>query len=156
MYNQFPKATGGCLTIIAISLLFITYLGSGSFNPLSIYTSGSISAKIIVSFLAFLFVSLLMQILGNFFIRKSVEIGEDERAEDVICPGCGKPLIKYSSSHGLPIRCPKCLKSWHNGPSCYNKGMSRSRIVIPTYPCPKCRSGSSEDQDLFDDDYFTN
>lgn len=154
MTNQVsPKATVGCLTIIVIVILLASYLATASLNPLAVYASNSILAKIIVTVLAGLLAISLLQMLANYMLRKSVEIGTDKPAEDLICPGCGLPLIQYISSHGMPIRCPspKCMRWWHNGPACYNKGMPHARITIPTYLCPRCRSDAAHDRDLFDD-----
>ena len=156
MNNQInPKARIGYLALLVVVILLISYLAAGSFNPLDVYSSGSIFAKIIVSlFLVLLAISLLQQIV-SYVIRKSVEVGTGEKAEDVICPGCGFPLIQFISSHGMPIRCPKCGEWWHNGPACYNKGMPHAKIVFPTYLCPRCRSDADHDRDLINDEDFT-
>lgn len=150
-----PKAAIGCLATIAIAVLIVSYHATASFNPLAVYTSGSIWAKIVVSLLAFLLATSLTQLLVGWLMRKFVEIGTHKPAEDVICPGCGLPLVQYISSHGVPIRCPKCGRFWHNGPACYNKDMPKAKIMIPIYPCPRCRSASSGDEDLFDDGDLT-
>jgi hypothetical protein len=158
MNNQVsPKAGVGCLAILAIVILLISFLTAGSLNPLSVYTSGSILAVIIVSVLGFLLASLLVQLIMRYLVEKYIESGAHKPAEDVICPGCGHPLIQFSGSHGMPIRClnPRCGKWWHNGPACYNKDMPHTTMWIPTYPCPHCRSAASHDRDLFDDEGFT-
>jgi hypothetical protein len=150
-----PKAQVGCFILLAIVILLVSYLTVKSLNPLAVYASDNILAKIIVTVLALLLTASLLQTLSVYVMRKSVEIGAGKPAEDVICPGCGHPLIDFISSHGLPLQCPNCKKLWHNGPACYNKGMPHASITIPTYPCPHCRSAASHDQDLFDDESFT-
>jgi hypothetical protein len=145
-----PKARVGCLATIGIAVLLVSYRVTASFNPFAVYASGSIWAEVVVSLLAFLAAALLMGLLTEWLMRKSVEVGAHRPAEDVICPGCGFPLIQYFSSHGVPIRCPECAVFWHNGPACYNKGMPKAKIVIPTYPCPRCRSKAARNEDLFD------
>lgn len=149
------KAGVGCLAIYVIVILLVSYLAAGSLNPLAVYASDSILAKIIVSLLAVLLAISLLLRLYSYMVRKGVEIGTSKPAEDAICPGCGLPLIQFMGSHGAPIRCLKCGKMWHNGPACYNKDMPRATIVIPTYFCPHCRSAASDDRDLFDDAGFT-
>lgn len=150
-----PKVTFGCLTAIVIVILLVSYLATASLNPLAVYASDSILAKIIVTVLAGLLAISLLQLLGLSLVSKSIEKKAHKRSDDVICPGCGLPLIQYSSSHGPPIACPKCENYWHNGPACYNKGMAHAMIVIATYLCPHCRSDASHDRDLFDDEGFT-
>ena len=150
-----PKATYGCLTTIGVVILLVVYSTTGSINPLAVYASHSLLAKITVTVLAILLGFSLLQMLSMYLMRKSVELQAGKPAEDVICRGCGNPLISYASSHGPPIVCPKCKAPWHNGPVCYNKGMPHGNIMIPTYPCPNCRSAASHDQDLFDDEFYT-
>ena len=146
-----PKVTFGCLAIIAVVIFLVSFLAAGSLNPLDVYASDSILAKIIVTILAGILVISLLQMLAVYMLRKSVEIGTGKPAEDLICPGCGLQLMQYAGSHGVPIRCPTCKVSWHDGPACYNKGMPKARITIPTYPCPHCRSAAlCDDRDLFD------
>jgi len=150
MSNQVsPKTTTGCLAILAIVILSISYLATSSFNPLTVYSSDSLLTKIVVSLLGILLATSLLQLFAAYMMRKYVAMGAIQPPADVICPGCGLPLIHYISSHGMPIQCPVCKKFWHNGPACYNKNMPRPRITFPTYPCPHCREAASHDQDLF-------
>lgn len=148
-----PKAQVGCLVILAILIPVVSYLASSSLNPLAVYASGSILAKIITSLLAVLLAFSLLQMLFVYMVRKSVEIGAHRPAEDVICRGCGLPLLRFSSSHGAPIQCPNCKKYWHYGPACFNKDLPPGTGLI--HFCPRCLSDAAHDRDLFDDGPFT-
>jgi len=149
-----PKGTAGCLTVIIVAILIITVVTTGSINPLFVYTSKSLLAKIVISILSLLVATSLLSLIGSFLMNKAVEVGTGKRAEDLICPGCGLPLMQFVSSHGTPIKCPKCLKIWHDGPACYNKDMPKPKITIPIYLCPQCRLAATQDQGLFDKDDF--
>ena len=139
----------GCLTTLVVIILLVSYLTTGKLNPLSVYTSKSILAIIIVSLLTSLLIFSLGSQFFMYLIRKQVEITSHQPAENVICPGCGDPLMAYIALRGVPIVCPVCKRSWHNGKNCYNRGMPHETIVIPIYPCPHCRSAASHDRDLF-------
>jgi hypothetical protein len=149
-----PKTTAGCLAVIVVAILVITFMTTGFINPLAVYASNSLLAKIVVSILALLVVTSFISLLATLLLNKVVEAGTGERAEDLVCPGCGLPLIQFMGSHGTPIRCPKCLKTWHDGPACYNQGMPKPKITIPVYLCPHCRLAADQDQGLFDKDDF--
>ncbi len=148
-----PKVTFGCFTIIIIVILLVAYQTTASLNPLAVYKSDNILAKIIVSLLAVLLASSLLQMLFVYMVRKSVEMGAHRPAQDVICPGCGLPLLQFSSSHGAPFQCPNCKKYWHYGPACYNKDLPPGTGLI--HFCPRCLSDAAQDRDLFDDGGFT-
>lgn len=152
-----PKATFGCLALLAIVILLVSYLATRSLNPLAVYTSDNILAKIIVSAIAILLLALLvtslLQLLGLSMMRKTIERGTGKRAEDVICPGCGLPLIQYIGSHGMPKQCPQCRKWWHNGPACYKKDLPPEAGMFSL--CRNCRSTASDNRDLFDYRDFT-
>lgn len=151
MINQVkPKTRLGCITILIIVIFIISYFTAGSLNPLDVYAKGSTLSKIIVTLLLGIVFLSIIQLIFYFIMRKAIEMKTRMPAEDVICPGCGFPLIQYTSSHGMPIECPICKRFWHNGPACYNKGMKQNRIVFPIYPCPICRSGGNQDEDMFD------
>jgi hypothetical protein len=149
-----PKTTAGCLTVIVVAILVITFMTTGFINPLAVYTSNSLLTKIVVSLLLLLVATSLVSLLSNLFLNKVVEAATGKRAEDLICPGCGLPLMQYLGSHGTPIQCPKCQKYWHDGPACYNQGMPKPKITIPIYLCPQCRLAAAQDQGLFDKDDF--
>src|SRR5882724_2517821 len=129
MRNQTPKGTLGCLTTVAVVIVLVAYSTTGSLNPLTVFASHSLLAKISVTVLGVLLGFSLLQMLSVYLLTKSVEIQAGRPAEDVVCPGCGLPLIMYASSHGMPITCPKCRTQWHNGPACYNKDKPSARTV---------------------------
>lgn len=153
------KATIGCLSILIVVILLVTYFTTASFVPFAVYGSNSILAKIIVSLFAVLMIVILTQFfmycLMIYGIEKVVERKTGERARDVVCPGCGLPLIQFMGSHGVPIVCPICPTAWHNGPACYNKGKPNPRIAFTAYPCPHCRETQAYDEGLFDDEGFS-
>jgi hypothetical protein len=152
-----PKAAFGCMTTLVIIMVLVVFWTTGSLNPLAIYDSGSLLAKICFTVLAALLGFSLLQLFGIYVVNKSVAMRAGKPAEDVICPGCGLPLLKFVSSHGMPIACPNSdcpTPEWHNGHMCYNKGMPKATIVVPTYPCPRCRARANHDLDLFDSDHF--
>lgn len=129
MMNQVnPKATLGCLITIVIVIFLVVYSTTASLNPLAVYMSDSILAKVVVTILAGLLAISLLQLLANYTLRKSIELGTGKPAEDLICPGCGLPLIQYMSSHGMPVKCAKCGRSWHSGPACFNRGLPRQYL----------------------------
>lgn len=68
-----PKVTFGCLTAIVIVILLVSYLATASLNPLAVYASDSILAKIIVTVLAGLLAISLLQLLGLSLVSKSIE-----------------------------------------------------------------------------------
>jgi hypothetical protein len=162
MYSRgYQKTQIGCLVMLAIVILFTSYLATASLNPLVAYTSDNVLAKIIVIVLSVLLgISLIQIIYSNialYMVRKSIQITTGKSAEDVICPGDGLPLIQFMGSHGLPVRCPNCKKWWHNGPACYNKGMPQPGKIVafPLYPCPDCRARAANNRNIFDDEGFT-
>jgi hypothetical protein len=147
-----PKATAGCLVVLAIVILVMTFVTTASLNPLAVYASSSIWAKILVSLLAALLVASLIQAVFWYLLRKQIEVTTGKRADDVICPGDGLPLLQYSFSHGVPVRCPTCGTWWHSGPACYRKDVPRSGTGIRKYLCPHCRTDEPRERDLFDDE----
>lgn len=145
-----PKASGGCAIALLIIILAVTLINVSSLNPLDVYKSGSTAAKIIVTICAVLVVTSSFQVLAFYMMQKNLELGNPTgvKVQDMMCPGCGKQLLKFAGAYGAPIKCPVCNKAWHDGPVCYNEGMPRKRIIVPIYPCPQCRSRISE-QEMF-------
>jgi hypothetical protein len=153
-YRITPKTLVGSFVAVAVLLLLVSYLLTQSLNPLAVYASNSILAKIIVSLLLAWLALTLLSLLSVIGMRKAVAIGGGQPADDVRCPGCTLPLFQYAGSHGQPIQCIKCGIWWHRGPACYNKGMPHAIKLIPTYPCFDCRSKGADDRDLFDEKDF--
>ena len=149
-----PKATAGCLVVIAALLPVVSYWTVGSPNPLAVYGTKGTFAKILISVLAAWLALGLLQLFQLWLMRKMIGGMANRPAEDVICPGCGLPLLQFIGSHGMPVICPQCKRFWHNGPACYNRGMPQAKVAVPLYPCPQCRAAASQDQDLFDDEAF--
>lgn len=145
------KAALGCLTAMIVFMLVTTYITTSSLNPLAVYSSDSIIAKIIVSLFAVSLGATLLQLLAISLMRLQIRLTAGKPADNLVCPGCGLPLMPYISSHGQPIMCRNCGAWWHNGPACYSKGLAQRVTVIPTTACPKCRQATSQCQDLFGD-----
>ena len=135
------KVALGCLTSMCVVMVVVTYLASSSVNPLAVYSSKSIAARIIVSVLALIVLASLLQYLAILMNRWLIRRTTGRSPDDAICPGCGLPLLPYQGSHGVVIICPKCRLPWHNGPACYSKGLQQ-RVIIPTVLCPRCREGA--------------
>ncbi len=143
------KPRVGCLVALSIMMLVVSYLASSSLNPLAVYTSDSILAKIIMSLLALVLGGGLLQLLVLYFTEKAIETTTHKPALDAICPGCGLPLIQFIGSHGAPIICPRCGLWFHNGPACFNKDLPERTGMF--HLCPRCRSAASGDEDLSSD-----
>src|SRR6266508_3989488 len=141
-----PKGQVGCLAVVAILMVLITYWTTRSLNPIAVYASDSIVGKVAVSVLAGLMAVSVVMTIYAVLTRKMIESTAHRPAVDVICPGCGHPLLQFIGSHGPPILCPNCRRWWHNGPACYNKYMPQSRIAFALYPCPQCRSAALHDR----------
>ena len=137
------RAQFGCLTIVIIGAFVVTYMTTSSLNPFDVYSSDSIFAKIIVSFAIFQILLSIFMFIQIYSLRCYVRTFSGKPADDVICMGCGLPLIAYMGSHGRPIACPKCGTLWHNGPACYSKGLSKVVNITISIPCPKCRQAEA-------------
>jgi len=124
---------------------------ASSLNPVAVYSSDSTTGKVIVSVLLGFIALLFLQLLAWGAVRKQVSWASHTRADDIVCPGCGNPLLSFAGPYGLPITCPKCHRSWHNGPACYNRERPQPRIMVPKWECPSCRAAAStDDRDLFE------
>lgn len=145
-----PRAALGCLPVILVAMVIAALITASSFNPFAVYSSDSATGKAIVSLLLGFVVLVLLQLLMWGAVRKQVSLTSHRRADDVVCPGCGNPLLTFTSAYGFPITCPKCRRSWHNGPVCYNRDRPQPRIMVPKWECPACReAAASDDRDLF-------
>lgn len=140
------------LLVIVAFVIAVSLISVGSANPVQVYEYGGWISKVSVTLLALVGTALLMNLFFAYLIVRSVENISGIPAEDVICPGCGNPLLRFMGSHGIPIFCPnsECpQRVWHNGPMCYNKSMEQPRIGYPKYLCPNCRDKLNSDVDLF-------
>lgn len=151
-FQKQVKTLVGCSVVFLISILWITYVVTSSLNPFTVFASKNVFAKIIVALLILLIGSGILQLLTSSLMRWSVGRTAHRPAEDVICPGCGLPLIQFVGSHGTPIPCPKCRILWHDGPACYRKDLQQKMTMFPMPPCPKCRATASYDEDLFSEE----
>ena len=61
-----PNRSFGCFTVLVLAILGISFFTSGSLNPLTIYTTGSLWVKFIITFLAVLSLPAFLQILFSF------------------------------------------------------------------------------------------
>jgi len=152
MASQITKAALTSIMILLTLILVVTYIATSSFNPLDVYSSHSLAAKIIVSLLGLSLCVRLVIFLQVGLLRIYIYATAKRPPDDVICPGCGNPLMKFAGSHGMPIMCPQphCHTWWHNGPACYSKDLPKV-IRIPTVPCPRCRAAGSSAQDFVSD-----
>jgi hypothetical protein len=141
------KARGGCAIAAIVVMLVVASLTTASLNPLAVYQTDNLLAKVVVSILGALAglwllgilvarVSTHIQVAG---LRKSVEVGTGRPARQAICPSCGLSVFQRMDTLGLPIVCHSCQVAWHDGAKCYRRGMPRSSAFIPSYPCPNCR-----------------
>ncbi|HKC62646.1 MAG TPA: hypothetical protein VKB86_03365 [Pyrinomonadaceae bacterium] len=142
--NATNKARWGCFILILVAIMMVVYLVTASLNPLAVYRTSNILAKVIVSILAGLLALLFLQMFSqnfvNYIMRKSVERGTSRSADQAICSSCGLSVFLNKDTLGLPIVCHTCHVAWHDGPECYRKGMPLSNAMLPPYPCPNCRS----------------
>jgi len=146
------KSSFGCITFLLIAMVVVSYRTTKSLNPLAVYSSGGIISKILVSLIAILIGASLVQMAFAALLRTMVRIGGNARqADDVYCPGCGLPLIKFMSAYGPPVLCVQCKRVWHNGPSCFNKDLPPGVGMI--HLCPICLRGGTDEQLIsFEDD----
>lgn len=132
------KQSAGCLTVLFILLVIVSLFASGSLNPLAVYSSQSLLAKVIVSLAGTMFllgaIAMFVTLLQWWMLSVAIQKTTGQRAQDVRCPGCGNPLIKFVSAYGPPMCCPNCRHWWHNGPNCYRKGDNRGLLAV----CPNC------------------
>lgn len=150
MGSQITKAALTSFIVLVTLILVVTYLATSSFNPLAVYSSDSMAAKIIVSLLGLSLCVRSALFLQMGLVRIYIRATAKRPADDVICPGCGNPLVKFMGSHGMPIMCPQCHTWWHNGPACYSKDLQKV-IRVPTVPCPRCRAAASGAHDFVSD-----
>lgn len=143
------KSSMGCLTVLVIVTILMSYRSTGSPNPLTVYSSGSTFAKVAVSLLVIIFGAAVLQLLLAFLGRTIIAQSAGMPSEDVLCKGCAKPLLGFASSHGAPMMCIRCGSWWHSGPACFNRG--RPRNAGPFHLCPNCRSASERDSDILID-----
>ena len=134
------KQSAGCLTVLFIVVVVFSLFASGSLNPLAVYSSQSLLAKVVVSVVGTMFfvgvIAMLMMLLQWWMLGLVIQKTTGQRAQDVRCPGCGNPLLKFVSAYGPPRCCPNpnCKRWWHNGPNCYQKGDNRGLLAV----CPHC------------------
>lgn len=140
-----PRASLGCLVVLIAVLIATAWFSVSSPNPLLVYKSGGIAAKIVISIVAVLLASTLLQLLYMTFLTWVISRSSKRPAEDVICPGCGNPLLRFISSHGVPVGCPRCERWWHAGPVCYDKDAGDVPRILR--PCPRCRAELERDDD---------
>lgn len=145
---MYPKAQLGCLGVLFVIAIVTAVVATSSLNPLSVYTDGGITSKIVVTLAAVGAVTIIVQLINFVVVCAYIRASTGKSWEDANCPGCGLSLLKYAMSHGYPMPCPKCKTMWHNGPVCYNKGGSEARLRFPKYPCPRCRAVAARDDDL--------
>jgi hypothetical protein len=145
--NPANKARWGCSILILVTILAVVYSVTSSFSPLAAYNTNNTLAKVIVSILAglfaLLFLGTLRQNLVTCMMRKSVERGTGRSADEAICPSCGLSVFLNNDTLGLPIVCHTCHVAWHDGSECYRRGMPPSNAILPSYPCPNCRSSNN-------------
>lgn len=132
------RAAKGCLGVLLAALLGVSWLAAASLNPLAVFGSRSLAGKVAVVVLGMLAVSILVQLLVLFATRAAISRVSGRPADDVLCPGCGLPLLHYASSHGPPVLCPGCREWWHAGSRCFNRDTPERTSPLPMHPCPTC------------------
>lgn len=153
MNTQVPTSTKGgfgCLAVIVLIALSVTFAAVGSLNVLSVYSSGHLWAEITISILGAFLLLGISQIGQVALIRRVISSTSGRSAEDVRCPGCGEPLLTFTGAYGPPVRCPGCKRWWHRN-ICFRKGAEPKGRV---WRCPDCRSIRDRDDDLFGNDGF--
>lgn len=142
------KGSLGCLTVMVVLLLVTAYVATGRLNPIAVFSAKGIFGKVVVSVSLVVIGAVLLQAFAQFFLRFQIRLTSGKSADDLICLGCGQPLMPFISSHGLPIYCPQCRTWWHNGLACYSKGLEH-QLSVPTVPCPTCRKKYSQSMGFF-------
>jgi len=138
------------MTLLAIALLLTTWFSARTLNPLAVYARGGMGARIAISIMAILIITAGVQLLSQQFMRAMIARTANMPADDIMCPGCGRALIAFVSSHGVPVRCVQCGKWWHSGPICFNRDSPGNQRMIR--PCPSCVvAAASMDDDLMDE-----
>ena len=141
------RARWGCSLFALLAMLVVVGLATGSLNPVTASRTHNVLAEVVVAALTGLIallltlslISFLRNLGSNRSLRRSVEVGTGQRANRAICPACGLSVFHDMSTLGLPIVCHTCRVAWHDGASCYRRGMPPSDSVLPSYPCPDCR-----------------
>lgn len=142
-----PKAAIGCNGVLVVLALATTYVVTSGLNPLDVYKSGSVLGIVVVSFAALHLVSSTLIAIHSITTRYAIRITSGRDPDDVRCSGCGNPLLTFVGSHGQPIRCSECGEWWHNGPSCYSKGLPKVVRMSFGTVCPACRESNSTSED---------
>jgi len=87
------------LIVWALIALGVTYLITGSLNPINVYQENvSLIAKIIMSVLL---AYVILIIIGLLFMSAP-------GISEMICPICNKNLMSFVSVYGQPDTCPNC------------------------------------------------
>jgi hypothetical protein len=151
-YDSGGKAVMGCLGVLTVGLLLVTYLSTSSLNPVGVFSSRSLTAKIVVALLGLLIASALLRWVSLHLFRQTLRVMTGKPAGDVLCHACGLPLMQYAGSHGFPMPCPRCRQWYHMGPACYAKGLGQRSPPLGL-PCPRCRTVVASDRELFADSW---
>jgi hypothetical protein len=135
-----PRYFLGCLTALAVAAALLSWLFVSSFNPWRVYTTDGIAGKIVVTVLAIMFAGMLLQFVALSITRAVVSKTANRPADDLICIGCGQPLMAFAGAFGPPYPCPSCRRWWHAGPNCYDKGRPPGPRLMSM--CPRCRAAA--------------
>ncbi|MBF0464215.1 MAG: hypothetical protein HQK88_17045 [Nitrospirae bacterium] len=86
-----------------ILIVVLSHLLAGSFNPIKVFHSQNVLAKIVIGFMFFPWAGTLIQL---FIMSTSYA--------DLICPVCEKNLVKFVPVYGRAKTCFGCLKAGRN------------------------------------------
>lgn len=91
----------GAIVIWSVLVVVLSYLLTGSFNPLQVfYLESSVLAKIVIGVLLF-----FLAVSGLQLLLVLSPMGEKK------CPICNKPLMEFVPVYGKPKVCWTCLRS---------------------------------------------
>ena len=122
--RQSRNVNFGCLFVLAVIGLVVAYKSTGSLNPMEVYQTGGLAAKIVVSalaaFVAIAFAAIMFNLIAQAMIVAQIRlslIGKDVDPKDLNCPSSkvcmGKNLLKFMGPYGFPVQCLPGREWWH-------------------------------------------
>lgn len=110
--------------------ILVSYLAVGSLNPLAVFATNNLIAKILVGILG---ASLVLNVLGVLALGLV--------PEDAVCgdPDCGKSVRAYMLVYGGFMVCPIC-HTWYHG-TCWKRN----------HGCAACQARAAQRYTQFDD-----
>ncbi len=121
----------------------VTFWAVGSLNPISVYGGDSLTAKIIVTLMAALAVVSILVLVQVLLMRAALRASTGRNPDDLRCPGCGHPLLRFAESHGAPVVCVRCRRAWHWRCFCRENPNGPGRLAQLS-PCVICQNESED------------